>query len=77
MKSRKQDIMSKIQSLPLPSIPTPQWAGNNSPDSVFSTFKNAIEWAMKEHAEKVAAVILNDLYTTEEFEDDLGLNKPR
>ena len=67
MKSRKEELRKKIEGH-YPNI-------NLNVNDHGSSVKNAIEIAIWQYVKDVTNIILEDLYTTEEFEEDLGLNK--
>jgi hypothetical protein len=69
MKSRKEALKKKLDGY-YPNI-------NINTSEHGSSVKSAVEQAIWLHVKDVVNVILEDLYTTEEFEDDLGLNKPK
>ena len=69
MKSRKEDIKHKISQ----HWPNVQLNSSEHGTSV----RVAVEQAIKQYVDVVTGIILEDLYTTEEFEEDLGLNKPK
>ena len=77
MKVRKEELINKIYGQSVPSINIPGISGDTSPNSTFNALRQSIEWAIKNYVDSTAIKIVEQLYTTEEFEDDLGLNKPR
>jgi len=77
MKIKRDQLISRLRSQPLPSVAIPYLSGDQSPNSVFSNLKTSIEWAIKSYVDQSMEIMLNEIYTTEDFEDDMGLNKPK
>ena len=56
-----------------PNIQLPNEIRTYENESLFLDLKYAIETAIKYHVQDVTNVIIDDIYTHEEFEEDLGL----
>ena len=77
MRSRKQELIRKIHnSMPNP-ISIPYMSADNSPNSTFNSFRQSIELCIKEYVDRQIILAVEEFYTTEDFEEDLGLNKPK
>ena len=49
---------------------------HNSPDSVSQQLRNNINMAISNGIRAAIESLVNDTYTDEEFENDIGINKP-
>jgi hypothetical protein len=69
MKRKKEELLNKIYNLH-PPVNIPQ-SISNSPlgYELQQMIQNAIKW----HTQEIARIIVEDLYTQEDFEEDLGL----
>jgi hypothetical protein len=72
MKSKKEHMLTKLQNK-VPYIALPYNLNQGVLAPAFIDFKYAIEHAMKTYMDAALKDIVDDIYTTEEFEEDLSL----
>jgi len=77
MKVRKDELLRRIKNDCYPCINMPYLTMDQSPNSTYSMLKTAIETAIKNYVDQALEKVVQEIYTTEEFEADLGLDKPR
>jgi hypothetical protein len=74
MKSKKEEIMNKIMDRGGPYISLPyNFAQEHG--TVMHSLMMSIQYAVQQHVRDIAKIIVDDIYTNEEFEQDIGLTK--